>query len=62
MDQCLKTINLLTNICGYMDYPNIIIFSMCNKTINNALNPDKNIIINNIFMQTIIKLFFEFDE
>jgi hypothetical protein len=62
MDQCLKTINLLTNICGYMDYPNIIIFSMCNKTINNALNPDKNIIINNIFMQTIIKLFFEFDD
>ena len=45
-----------------MEVQTIIIFSQCNRTINNSLNPEKNIIINNIFLQAVIKLFFEFDE
>ena len=45
-----------------MEAQSIIIFSQCNKAINKALNPKNNIIINNIFLKAVIKLFFEFDE
>ena len=45
-----------------MEAQSIIIFSQCNKSINRSLNPEKNIIINNIFLQSVIKLYFEFDE
>ena len=45
-----------------MEAQTIIIFSQCNKALNKSLNPEKNIIINNIFLQAVIKLYFEFDE
>ena len=62
MYQCLKNINLLTNICRYLNKDSIILFSQCNKTINKALNPQNNAIINLIFMIALNKEFFEFDE
>ena len=62
MNDCLNDNNFLTNICKYLNKDSIIQFSQCNKAINKALNPANNSIINVIFLISVNKTFFEFDE
>ena len=62
MINSLKNVNLLTNICRYLNKDTIIQLSHCNQAINKALNPENNGIINLIFMIEVNDSFFEFDE
>ena len=61
MKKCIKISNLLTHICEYLKDKEIIIFSHSNKSINDSLNPNQNLIINKIFLQSLIEKYFEFD-
>ena len=61
MNKCLNTGNLLTIISQYLSFKDILKLSHCNRSIRNLLNPDKNNIINKIFLLSLIKIFFEFD-
>ena len=62
MYKCLRNTNLISNICRYLNKDSIIQFSQCNRTINKALNPKTNSIINLNYLISINKTFFEFDE
>ena len=62
MNKCLNTYNLLTYISEFLTYKSILQLSLCNKFIYNSLNPEKNYIINNIYMRGIIEEFFQFEE
>ena len=60
MNKC--PINLLTYIASFLSYKSIVPLSLCNKFLYKILNPEENIGINNIYMQDVIREFFEFDE
>ena len=63
MNKCLEIINLVTNISRYLSFESIVALSLCNKYLYyNALNPERNIVINNLYMQNIFHEFFEFDK
>ena len=62
MNELFVNNNALTYICQYLDYKSIISFSQCNKKIYQFMDPDKNIIINIIYMLSVIKEFYQFDE
>lgn len=62
MKKCIHVNNLLTNISRYLTHKEIIILSHSNKSLRDSLNPNKNSIINNIFFQSLIEKYFEFDE
>ena len=62
MNQCLNTLNIITNISKYLTYQSIIQFSLCNKTLEKLLDPEKNNVINNIFMQTVLEKYFQFPD
>lgn len=52
----------MTYICRYLQKDSIIQLSKCNETLNDALNPENNSIINLKFLIALNKQFFEFDE
>ena len=54
--------NVLTYICEFLDYKSIISFSQCNKKIYQFMDPNKNAIINIIYLLSVIKDFYQFDE
>lgn len=60
--QCFYNKYLLTNICSYNTPKEIILFSSCNKTISDNLNPSNNSVINNIMYYHVSQTIFEFDE
>ena len=60
--QCFYNKHMLTNICSYITPKEIILFSSCNKTINDNLNPSNNSVINNIMYYHVSQTIFEFDE
>ena len=59
MYNVLKNGNLSTNICWYLEAEDIIQFGEINKK---NFNPDKNIILNLIYMINVIRTFFIFDK
>ena len=58
---CFKNINLLSEISTYLSYKEIILFSMCCKDLNKLLDPKDNIVINTIFLLSIIDEYFEIE-
>ena len=58
---CFKNFNLLSEISTYLNYKEIILFSMCCKDLNKLLDPKDNIVINTIFLLTIIDEYFEIE-
>lgn len=61
MNDCFVNNNLLTHICQYLDYTSIIALSQCNKFMKKSLEPT-NVIINLIYMLSVVKGFFQFSE
>ena len=62
ISKCFENEYAISNICSYLPLTGIISFSLCNKTIQEQLNPSKNSFINNIMYCHISQTFFEFDE
>ncbi len=63
MNKCLEILSLVTNISSYLSFKSIISLSLCNKYLYCiALNPEKNVVVNNLYMQNIFHEFFEFDK
>ena len=58
---CFKNFNLLSEISTYLNYKEIILFSMCCKDLNKLLDPKDNIVINTIFLLSIIDEYFEIE-
>ena len=54
----LTNLNLLSNIATYLPIKSIIFLSHCNKKLYNDFAPNMNNVINNIFLQNVMKVYF----
>ena len=61
MNVCFKNNYLLSEISTFLQYKDILLFSQCNKELNKLLEPKNNIVINTIFLLSIIDEFFEIE-
>ena len=60
--KCFGKKNIMTNISMFLIHNEILSLLFCNKATKNALHPENNIPINNIFYYQVKKTFFEMDE
>ena len=58
---CFKNINYINLIVVFLKVDEIVKLSLCNKKINELLDPNNNNLINLIFLITLISKYFELD-